>query len=257
MEQIERGTDGPRLIVAVCAQIRSERMMIAQIDQGTIRCAPPWPIFAFQPLNRARPGSASKRARGDRPLRDGRRDGADRRACGSGNREGQRCLGPPPLAARCSGTGKAGQGRRRGGEARSAIAGRAFHLWPDGAQGALHCRGARRRRRSIHAAHLCRARRERAQLDRRAHRAALARKKASGALLGNRTNLAEACAMGNAANRKAADAFAANVLPIVRQIQAAGITAAWRRQGAERSRHPTARGGEWHSSAVRNLLARA
>jgi DNA invertase Pin-like site-specific DNA recombinase len=36
-------------------------------------------------------------ARGDRPLGDGRRDGADRRACGSGNREGQRCLGPPPL----------------------------------------------------------------------------------------------------------------------------------------------------------------
>ena len=44
-------------------------------------------------------------------------------------------------------------------------------------------------------------------------RLALARKKAQGALLGNRTNLAEASAKGTAANRKAADAFAANVLP--------------------------------------------
>jgi DNA invertase Pin-like site-specific DNA recombinase len=43
-------------------------------------------------------------------------------------------------------------------------------------------------------------------------RAALAQKKAHGAVLGNRTNLPE----------KTADAFAANVLPIVRQIQAAG-----------------------------------
>jgi DNA invertase Pin-like site-specific DNA recombinase len=55
-------------------------------------------------------------------------------------------------------------------------------------------------------------------------RLALARKKAQGALLGNRTNLADAQAMGQAANRAGADAFAANVLPIVRQIQAAGVT---------------------------------
>jgi DNA invertase Pin-like site-specific DNA recombinase len=53
-------------------------------------------------------------------------------------------------------------------------------------------------------------------------RLALARKKAQGVLLGNRTNLAEACAKGTAANRKAADAFAANVLPIIRQMQAVG-----------------------------------
>jgi Resolvase, N terminal domain len=55
-------------------------------------------------------------------------------------------------------------------------------------------------------------------------RAALAQKKAHGALLGNRTNLPEAQAKGVAANREAADAFAANVLPIVRQIQAFGAT---------------------------------
>jgi DNA invertase Pin-like site-specific DNA recombinase len=53
-------------------------------------------------------------------------------------------------------------------------------------------------------------------------RAALAQKKAQGTVLGNRTNLPEAQAKGIAANRQAADAFAANVLPIVRQIQASG-----------------------------------
>ena len=53
-------------------------------------------------------------------------------------------------------------------------------------------------------------------------RAALAAKKAQGATLGNRTNLGEAQAKGAAANRAAADTFAANVLPVLRQIEAAG-----------------------------------
>jgi DNA invertase Pin-like site-specific DNA recombinase len=44
-------------------------------------------------------------------------------------------------------------------------------------------------------------------------RLALAQKKAQGAMLGNRTNLTEAQAMGAAASRQVADAFAANVLP--------------------------------------------
>ena len=88
-------------------------------------------------------------------------------------------------------------------------------------------------------------------------RAALASKKAAGAILGNRTNLAEASAKGVEANRAAADAFAANVLPIIRQVEAAGakgsraIAAALNARGVR-----TARGGEWHSSTVRNLLAR-
>src|ERR1700710_3107028 len=55
-------------------------------------------------------------------------------------------------------------------------------------------------------------------------RAALAQKKAQGATLGNRTNLSEAQAKGVAVNRSAADAFAANVLSIVKQIEAAGAT---------------------------------
>jgi hypothetical protein len=44
------------------------------------------------------------------------------------------------------------------------------------------------------------------------------------AKLGNPTNLNEAQAKGAAATRTAADVFAGNVLPIVRQIGAAGAT---------------------------------
>ena len=89
-------------------------------------------------------------------------------------------------------------------------------------------------------------------------RAALAAKKAQGATLGNLASLPTAQAKGAAANRTEADAFAANVLPIVRQIQAAGakttraIAEALNARGVR-----TARGGQWHDSTVRNLLARA
>jgi DNA invertase Pin-like site-specific DNA recombinase len=89
-------------------------------------------------------------------------------------------------------------------------------------------------------------------------RAALARKKAHGATLGNRTNLQDAQVMGAAANREAADAFAANVLPVVRELQAVGVTTARAIAEALNARGiRTARGGEWHHSTVRNLLARA
>lgn len=88
-------------------------------------------------------------------------------------------------------------------------------------------------------------------------RAALAAKKAQGATLGNRTNLAEAQAKGVQVNRAAADAFAANVLPVVRQIQAAGATTNRTIAAALNARGiRTARGGAWHDSTVRNLLAR-
>jgi DNA invertase Pin-like site-specific DNA recombinase len=87
-------------------------------------------------------------------------------------------------------------------------------------------------------------------------RAALAQKKAQGTVLGNRTNLL-AQAKGVATNRKAADAFASNVLPIVRQIQAAGATTHRAIARALNDRGVrTARGGDWHDSTVRNLLAR-
>ena len=88
-------------------------------------------------------------------------------------------------------------------------------------------------------------------------RAALAQKKAQGAKLGNRTNLGEAQAKGVAANRAMADAFAANVLPVVRQIEATGATTHRAIAAALNARGiRTARGGAWHDSTVRNLLAR-
>src|SRR5215471_6234301 len=100
------------------------------------------------------------------------------------------------------------------------------------------------------------AEKERALISERT-RVALAQKKAQGALLGNRTNLAEAQAKGTAASRAVADAFAANVLPIVREIQASGRTSL-RAIAAELTRRNvrTARGGEWGAENVRSLLAR-
>jgi DNA invertase Pin-like site-specific DNA recombinase len=88
-------------------------------------------------------------------------------------------------------------------------------------------------------------------------KAALAVRKAQGAKLGNKTNLAEASAIGAQAARTAADRFASNVMPIVREIQAGGattLTAIADKLNARGIR--TARGGEWHASTVRNLLAR-
>lgn len=88
-------------------------------------------------------------------------------------------------------------------------------------------------------------------------KAALAALKERGAQLGNRTNLPVAGAKGAAANRTAAEAFAANVLPIVRQIQATGTTTLAELATALNTRGvATARGGTWHAATVRNLLAK-
>ncbi|WP_419816145.1 recombinase family protein [Glacieibacterium sp.] len=88
-------------------------------------------------------------------------------------------------------------------------------------------------------------------------KAALAAKKAQGVRLGNRTNLADAQALGSASNRIVADGFAANVLPIVDQITAAGMTTLRQIAEALNARGiRTARGGEWHATTVRNLQSR-
>lgn len=88
-------------------------------------------------------------------------------------------------------------------------------------------------------------------------KAALQAKKAQGVKLGNRTNLAEATAKGNEANRLAADRFAATVLPIVEKIRASGIVGVTAIAAELNGRGVrTARGGDWHPSTVKNLLAR-
>jgi DNA invertase Pin-like site-specific DNA recombinase len=100
------------------------------------------------------------------------------------------------------------------------------------------------------------AEKERALISART-KAALAAKKMAGAKLGN-PRAAEAAIKAHAANRAAADQFAGNVLPVVREIQAAGITSLGGIAAALNARGiRTARGGTWHSSTVRNLLLRA
>jgi DNA invertase Pin-like site-specific DNA recombinase len=99
------------------------------------------------------------------------------------------------------------------------------------------------------------AEKERALISQRT-RAALAAKKAQGVRLGN-PRAAEAAAKAHAANRAAADRFAANVLPIVREIEASGLTTLRQIAAALNARGiNTARGGQWHSSTVHNVLVR-
>jgi DNA invertase Pin-like site-specific DNA recombinase len=100
------------------------------------------------------------------------------------------------------------------------------------------------------------AEKERALISERT-RAALARAKDKGVVLGNRTNLAEAAAKGSAATRQQAEAFAANLIPLIRQLQASGIKTV-RALASELNarRVQTVRGGMWHPTTVHNLLTR-
>jgi len=100
------------------------------------------------------------------------------------------------------------------------------------------------------------AEKERALISART-KAALAAKKASGAKLGN-PRAAEAAVKAQAANRAAADQFAANILPIIREIQSAGRTSLREIATSLNARGVrAARGGVWGSSSVRNVLVRA
>jgi DNA invertase Pin-like site-specific DNA recombinase len=88
-------------------------------------------------------------------------------------------------------------------------------------------------------------------------RAALAAKKSQGVKLGNRRNMPEAAARGRQAQRAAADQFAANVLPVIGSIKAAGATSFDAIAKALNARGiRTMRGGRWHSTTVRNLFLR-
>jgi DNA invertase Pin-like site-specific DNA recombinase len=100
------------------------------------------------------------------------------------------------------------------------------------------------------------AEKERAMISART-KAALASKVGTGAL-GNKTNLAEASAKGAKAQRVEADAFAANVLPLITNIRAAGATSL-RAIAAELNARKveTVRGGEWTAVQVDRILKRA
>jgi DNA invertase Pin-like site-specific DNA recombinase len=88
-------------------------------------------------------------------------------------------------------------------------------------------------------------------------RSALASRKACGTKLGNPTNGAMAAAKGRAVSIQEAERFAGTVLPIMQEIQNAGVTSLRGLAIALNSRGVrTARGGQWQVSNVRNLLAR-
>jgi DNA invertase Pin-like site-specific DNA recombinase len=86
---------------------------------------------------------------------------------------------------------------------------------------------------------------------------ALAAAKARGVRLGN-PRLAQARAGVNAARQEAADSFAVDVLPIIRQIQKSGISSLRGVAKALSARGvKTARGGEWTAVQVSDILRRA
>ena len=88
-------------------------------------------------------------------------------------------------------------------------------------------------------------------------RAALAARKRQGARLGNRTNLAEAQALGAARTGEAARRFAENAAPLIREVQNSGVSSLRGVAAALNARGVrTARGGRWAATQVGAVLAR-
>ena len=99
------------------------------------------------------------------------------------------------------------------------------------------------------------AEKERALISART-KAALAAKKAQGAKLGN-PRVLEAAVKAREVVRADADRFAANILPIIDSIRAAGITSyAGIAEALNNRGIHTARGGRWHATSVRNIIVR-
>lgn len=100
------------------------------------------------------------------------------------------------------------------------------------------------------------AEKERAMISTRT-RAALQAAKVRGKTLGG-PRLGEARALAVAAITAGAERLAANVLPIIHDMQRAGVTTLRDiAEGLNARGVTTARGGQWHASTVRNVLARA
>jgi len=102
------------------------------------------------------------------------------------------------------------------------------------------------------------AQKERTLISMRTRESLSAKKARDNVKLGNRTNLPVAQAKGVETNQANADAHAANVLPIIRQIQASGATTLRAIADALNARGiQTARGGRWYAATVRNVLERS
>jgi DNA invertase Pin-like site-specific DNA recombinase len=100
------------------------------------------------------------------------------------------------------------------------------------------------------------AQKERALISKRTTEA-LAAAKARGVTLGN-PRIGEARKKAAAEIVDRADQRAANVIPIIRQIQRSGATSLRQVAEALNARGiPAPRGGEWHATSVRNVMLRA
>lgn len=97
---------------------------------------------------------------------------------------------------------------------------------------------------------------ERDQISSRT-KAALEAAKARGVRLGG-PRLVEAQAKGREAQQVAAAHRAGNIMPVIREMQATGVTTLQAIAQALNARGvSTPRGGQWHASSVRNVLGRA
>lgn len=86
-------------------------------------------------------------------------------------------------------------------------------------------------------------------------KAALAALKARGILLGNRTNLRDAQALGQKTNASKAAAFIAKMLPAIRLLQAQQMTMSQIAAELNDRGTKTANGGTWRQSTVSRLLS--
>jgi DNA invertase Pin-like site-specific DNA recombinase len=88
-------------------------------------------------------------------------------------------------------------------------------------------------------------------------KAALKAAKARGVVLGG-PKLAEARERAVVTNKALADAYATNVLPVIREIRGAGATSLHQIAKALNARGiTTPRGGQWYAKSVSNVIARA
>lgn len=87
-------------------------------------------------------------------------------------------------------------------------------------------------------------------------KAGLAAAKARGVILGNRTNLKEAQALGTETQRQRANAFADTMKVTIQAYQKAGMTLKQIADELNAQETRTVRGGNWHTSTIRNVISR-
>jgi len=87
-------------------------------------------------------------------------------------------------------------------------------------------------------------------------KAGLAAAKARGVVLGNRVNLKEAQKLGQESQKKRADAFAQSMKVTIQAYQKSGMTLKQIADELNAQEKLTVMGKNWHTSTVRNIIAR-